>query len=90
MTKQELHTRLEQLHIELQQIDTVDEGEQHLLQKLMGDITKLVQAGESDQHDVADQFGERLKEGVELFEASHPRSTMLMGQVIDALAKMGI
>jgi len=89
MDKQQLHNRLEQLHGELQQIESVDEGEQQLPQKLMSDIKKLIEAGESDQHHV-DRLGEGLKEGIELFEASHPRATMLMGQAIDALAKMGI
>jgi hypothetical protein len=89
MVKQQLHTRLEQLHIELQQIESVDESEQQLLQTLMSDIKKLTEAGEDDDT-VPDRLGEGLKEGIELFEASHPRATMLMGQVIDALAKMGI
>jgi cytochrome c-type biogenesis protein CcmH/NrfF len=89
MNKRQLHNRLEQLHAELQQIESIDEGEQQLLQNLMGDIKKLIEAGASDQH-VPDRLGEGLKQGVELFEASHPRATMLMGQVIDALAKMGI
>lgn len=88
MDKQQLHNRLEQLHAELQQIESVDEGEQQLLRTLMSDIKKLTEAGESDQ--VPDRLGEGLKEGIELFEASHPQATMLMGQVIDALAKMGI
>jgi len=90
MDKQELHSRLEHLHRELQQIESVDEGEQQLLQTLMSDIKKLIEAGEGDHHHVSDRLGEGLKEGVELFEASHPQATMLMGQVIDALAKMGI
>ena len=90
MDKQQLHKRLEQLHGELQQIEAVDEGEQQLLQTLMRDIKKLIEAGESDHHHVPDRLGEGLKDGIELFEASHPRATMLMGQVIDALAKMGI
>ena len=80
---------LEQLHSELQQIESVDESEQQLLQTLMSDIRKLTEAGEGD-HTVPDRLGEGLKEGIELFEASHPQATMLMGQVIDALAKMGI
>ena len=90
MDKQELHNRLEQLHGELQQIESVDEGEQQLLQTLISDIKKLIEAGESDQHHVSDRLGDRLKEGIELFEASHPQATMMMGQAIDALAKMGI
>jgi predicted RNA-binding protein with EMAP domain len=89
MDKLRLHTTLEQLHSELQQIESVDENERQLLQKLTSDIKKLVEAGASDQHHVA-QLDEGLREGIERFEASHPRATMLMGQVIDALSKIGI
>lgn len=89
MDKKQLHNRLEQLHSELQQIESVDESEQQLLQTLMSDIKKLTEAGEGDPT-VPDRLGDGLKEGIELFEASHPQATMLMGQVIDALAKMGI
>lgn len=90
MDKQQLHNRLEELHNELKQIESVDEDERQLLQKLMDDITKLREAQESDQHHVYDPLGEGLREGIERLEASHPRATMLMGQVIDALAKIGI
>jgi hypothetical protein len=90
MDKQQLHNRLEQLHGELQQIESVDENERQILQKVISDIKKLVEEGESDQYHVYDRLGEGLREGIELFEASHPRATMLMGQVVDALAKMGI
>jgi hypothetical protein len=92
MDKQQLHNRLEQLHSELQQIESVDENERQILQKLMSDIKKLVQAGDGDQHHehVYERLGEGLREGIERFEASHPRATMLMGQLVDALAKMGI
>jgi hypothetical protein len=90
MDKQQLHNTLEQLHRELQQIPSVDENERQILQQLMSDIEKLVEAGESDQHHVYDRLGEGLREGIELLEASHPGLTMLMGQIIDALAKMGV
>jgi hypothetical protein len=91
MDKQQLHNRLEQLHGELQQIESVGEREQRILQTLMSDIKKLIEADDSDHHhQVSDRLGEGLKQGIELLEASHPRATMLMGQVVDALAKMGI
>ena len=89
MDKQQLHTTLEELHGELQRIESVDERERQILQKLIGDINKLLEEGESDQHHVA-RLDEGLREGIELLEASHPRATMLMGQVIDALSKIGI
>ena len=90
MNKQQLHDRLQELQGELQQIESDDESTRQLLRTLKSDINKLIEADESDQHHVSDRLGERLKEGIELFEASHPQATMLMGQVIDALAKMGI
>ena len=90
MNKQVLHNWLEQLHGELQQIETVDEGERQLLQSLMSDIKKLLDAGDGEHQPVSERLGEGLKQGIELFEASHPQATMLMGQAIDALGKMGI
>ncbi|MEK6409894.1 MAG: DUF4404 family protein [Acidobacteriota bacterium] len=90
MDKQQLHNRLEQLHGELQQIESVDENERETLQKVMSDIKKLLEGPEADERDVHDRLGEGLREGIERLEASHPRATMLMGQVIDALAKIGI
>ena len=90
MDKVEFHHQLEELHEELQQIDSVDARGQQLLETLMSDIEKLINAGERDQEYVSHRLGEGLKDGIELFEASHPRTTMLMGQVIDALSKMGI
>lgn len=90
MDKQQLDNALEQLHAELQRIESVDEHERQILQKLMGDIQKLSGSAESDQYPAYERLDEGLREGIELFEASHPRATMLMGQVADALAKMGI
>lgn len=90
MDKQQLHSRLEELHNELKQIESIDEDERQLLQKLMDDITKLREVRESDPHHDDDGLGEGLREGIERFGASHPRATMLMGQLVDALAKLGI
>lgn len=90
MDKQQLQDRLEELHNELQQINSVDEDERRILQKVIGDINKLIETGDADQHHVYDRLGEGLREGIERFEASHPRATMLMGQVVEALAKIGI
>ena len=90
MDKTQLHERLEQLHRELQQIECVDETEQQTLQKLMSDIEKLTRSRDSSQQPAYERLGEGLRQGIEQFEASHPRATMLMGQVADALAKIGI
>ena len=90
MDKKQLHQTLEQLHGELQQIESVDETEQQTLQKLMADIEKLTGSHDSAHQHVYEGLGEGLKQGIEQFEASHPTATRLMGQVADALAKIGI
>jgi regulator of replication initiation timing len=90
MDKKQLHETLEQLHAELQQIECVDETEQQTLQTLMADIEKLTGTHDSSHQHIYERLGEGLKEAIEQFEASHPRATMLMGQVADALAKIGI
>jgi uncharacterized protein DUF4404 len=89
MDKQQLRDRLEELHKELQQINSVDKDEREILKKMIGDINKLIEAEDTDQNHY-DRLGEGLREGIERFEASHPRATMLMGQLADALAKIGI
>ena len=88
MDKQHLHQRLEELHKELQQVESVDDNDRPTLQKLMADIQDLLEHDEEES-----RYGgllEGLREGIERFEASHPTATMLMGRVVDALAKMGI
>ena len=90
MDKQQFDVALQQLHHELQQIESVDETERQLLRQLMSDIRKLTRSENSDQLRAPEGLVEELTEGIERFEASHPQATMLMGQVIDALAKMGI
>ena len=90
MDKQQFDLALQQLHHELQQIESVDETEQQLLRQLMADIRKLTRSENSDQLRAPEGLVEELTEGIERFEASHPQATMLMGQVIDALGKMGI
>jgi hypothetical protein len=90
MDKQQLHARLEELHAELQQVDSLDTAERDTLLRLRGDIESLL----SEREDVTEQhykgLAERLREDVEQLEASHPQAALLMGRVIDALANIGI
>ncbi len=89
MDKQQLRSQLEQLHAELQQVDVLDDNEREMLRRLAGDIQETLERG--DEH--AQPFNgldERLRGAVAQLEASHPRATMLMRQVIDELAFMGI
>ena len=90
MNRQDLDEKLQQLHSELQQIESVDEGERQILQQLMVDIKMLLEDKGEEQGQRYKQVGEGLRESIEKLEARHPRATMVMGQTIDMLANMGI
>jgi ElaB/YqjD/DUF883 family membrane-anchored ribosome-binding protein len=90
MDKQALRGQLEELHAELQQLDSIDANERELLQGLARDVQEILtrEADRTEQH--YSSLGERLREAVAQVEASNPRATLLMRQVIDQLSYMGI
>jgi DNA repair exonuclease SbcCD ATPase subunit len=90
MDKQQLHKRLEELHAELQQVDSVAAGERDILQKLTGDIEALLAQREGVPAHHYKSLAERLRDDIEQLEASHPQAALLMGQVVDLLAMIGI
>ena len=90
MEKQELHDRLERLHAELRQIDSVDPEEREMLAHLAGDIRALLDRPEAERRRGYAQLSERLRSAVGRLEASYPRTTILMGQVVDTLAGIGL
>ena len=90
MDTQNLREQLEQLHRELQQIRLVEDTDRQTLQQLMADIKELLQQRDGYPTEKYSGLAEQLKESVAQLEASHPTVTMLMGQTIEMLAKMGI
>ena len=90
MDKQEFREQLQRLDAQLQQVGSVDESDQLLLQQLNSDIQQLLEHKEDYERHHYDSLGRRLRETIEKFEASHPSVTLLMGQFADALAKIGI
>ncbi len=89
MDTQKLREQLEQLHAELQQVQSLNDGDRKLLQDLARDVQKALARGD-EQTEHYSGLGERLKETVAQLEASHPKMTLLMRQVIDQLNFMGI
>jgi hypothetical protein len=89
MDKQELHKQLEQLHAELAQAETLDSADAEMLRHLASDIREILER-EENQAQHYGGLGDRLKEAAARLEASHPRATEVMRQVIDQLAYLGI
>jgi len=89
MDKQQLREQLEKLHAELQDVESLNEKDRALLQNLASDVREALNR-EVEHAEHYNSLGERLKETVAEIEASHPRITLLMRQIIDQLAFMGI
>jgi Domain of unknown function (DUF4404) len=90
MDRDQIDDRLRHLLEELQSIETADDDQRRVLQHLKADIEELIEGTEGISQSGYDQLVGRLREGIEHFEASHPGVTLVMGQLADALAKMGI
>ena len=86
MDKKQLRAHLEQLHAELQQVEN---GDSELLQKLERDLRDILGRADADTQ-ATSGLGDRLRDAIAQLEASHPRITILMRDVIDQLAYMGI
>jgi len=89
MDHQQLRNDLRKLHGELRAIESVDEEEQKMLRLLDSDIEELL--AKNDENLRPDQDSrQRLSEALAQVEASHPRVTLLMRQMVDSLAYLGI
>ena len=77
-----------QLHEELEQTETVDEGTGEVLSDLKKDISRLVQE-EAAIEDEQEGLTERLNDAVGHFEEDHPKLSMVIQHVLDSLARMG-
>lgn len=88
----DLRTQLAALHSELARTSSVDPQSRELLVSILGDITRLLGAG-GTQNETADEdrpLDERLDEVAVQFEAEHPALGAAIRRVVDALAKAGI
>ena len=90
MNKQEIHSRLEELQAQLHQIDSTDANKQETVRRLKSDIQELLDQKEGVGSQHYQSLSERLREDIEQFEASHPQAALMMGQLVDVLANIGI
>jgi DNA repair exonuclease SbcCD ATPase subunit len=89
MDHQKLRSDLQKLHSELRAINSVDEEEQRMLRLLESDIEELLTRNDDDLKPDQDSR-QRLSETLAQVEASHPRVTLLMRQMVDSLAYLGV
>jgi len=90
MDDQELRKLIESLHAEIQNTHSVDEKGQELLVELESDIRKLLAQTGDGTPPVHASTLRRLEEGLDHFEVTHPRLTMLISKLLEALSNVGI
>jgi hypothetical protein len=89
MEKEKLQQLISRLHDELSSAGSVDQQSRELLQKLTEDIQHLAGAAESPDEDRASTTNQ-LEEVALKFETDHPKLSMALGELADALGKIGI
>ena len=87
MTDQNLQSLLEKLHDELQHVESVDDKGRDLLRGIDVEIRGLLdRSGES----AGTSLSESLQSALDHFEITHPKLTMAISEMLNALNNAGI
>lgn len=89
MNHEQLRSDLRKLHNELRTIESLDDEEHKMLRLLESDIEELL-AKDDDNLKTDQDSRQRLSEALAQVEASHPRVALLMRQMVDSLAYLGV
>ncbi len=90
MDNDSLNESLIKLRDELRYAPVVDDAARDALQRLDGDIHRILQSEGSCPPAHHASLRESLQDSVQHFEATHPTITALMNGLIKALSDMGI
>jgi len=89
MPREKLQRLIASLHEELGSAASVDAESKEMLQQLTRDIENIA-AGEGDASATAEAASSQLEQATVKFETDHPRLSMILGEIIDTLGKLGI
>lgn len=87
MTDNKLDQLLEQLHDEIERVESVDDQGRELLRELSGDIRALLERVDDKQ---PDSVTERIERVIEHFEVTHPDLTAALANLSAILSNAGI
>ena len=87
MTDQQLHTDLERLRAEVNNLSEDNPVTREKLNVLISDIeNRLDESSENDDEGLLNS----LKESIHQFETEHPRATAILNDIMVTLSNMGI
>jgi len=85
-TRRAVSERLEQLRAELAASASLAPAERARLERLIADVREHIELERHGSESLAD----RLQDATNHFEQTHPRLTLAIGAVAEALARLGI
>jgi hypothetical protein len=88
MPKEQLHTTLQELQLELERVNFDDDNHRNTVNQSIVTIQKKLRDESFMSGD--EYIVHELKEALEQFEEKHPKITDLVGRVSDLLSKIGI
>lgn len=89
MPREKLQQLIASLHRELGSSGSLDEQSRELLQQLIRDLEDIA-ADKSPQTENRDSAAGQLETAALKFETDHPKLSMLLGDIMDTLGKLGI
>jgi hypothetical protein len=90
MNDEELRKLLEQLHGEIEHIDTLDEKGRELLSDLGTDIDELLARSEEVEAQSSPASMKLLEDTIAYLEVSHPTLTSTLSELLSVLSNAGI
>jgi hypothetical protein len=87
MHKEDVRTRLAELHRELERTQSMREDERRRLLKLASDIEASLETTDTADHQTSVS---NLEDAVQRFEVTHPELTAVLARLINSLSNMGI
>ena len=89
MPREKLQRLIASLQEELSSIESLDDESRQELIKLIGDVEELATAETPPIGTEATAAGQ-LENATLKFESEHPKLSMILGEIVDTLGKLGI
>ncbi|NND36185.1 MAG: DUF4404 family protein [Gammaproteobacteria bacterium] len=89
MAREKLQRLIATLQEELGSSQSIDEESRKALQQLIADVDEIASGDTPPSDDRASAAGQLEKVTLQ-FESEHPKLSMILGEIIDTLGKLGI
>jgi hypothetical protein len=87
--KKQLQESIDHIREELASGAPLSTDDRQLLGNVLDEVSGVIES-EEEEHSLAEEFFEDLREMGERFEVSHPKLALVIGRIADSLSQLGI